>query len=87
MVNWLKKFAYLFSISSEYKETQVEKLFFKKVFKLHGMPKCIVSDRDSRFLHSFWKEICRLDGTNLTPNTSYHPQTYGQIDIVNKWLE
>jgi hypothetical protein len=35
----------------------------------------------------FWQEIFILVGTNLTPSTSYHPQTNGQIEIVNKWLE
>ena len=35
----------------------------------------------------FWQEIFQLVGTDLTLNTSYHPQTDGQTEIVNKWLE
>jgi hypothetical protein len=46
-----------------------------------------VSDRDNRFMSTFWQELFRLVGTTLTPNTSYHPQTDGQTEIVNKWVE
>jgi hypothetical protein len=50
-------------------------MFFREVFRLHGLPKTIVSDRDSRFMGGFWQELFRLVGTELTPSTSYHPQT------------
>ena len=49
--------------------------------------KTFLSDRDGLFIGDFWKELFRLVGTKLTPSTSYHPQTYGQIEIVNKWIE
>jgi hypothetical protein len=51
------------------------------------LSKNIVSDRESRFIGTFWRELFRLVGTELTPSTSYHPQTDGQIEIVNKWVE
>ena len=47
------KFAHFFSISSYYSAAQVAELFFREVFKLHGLPKTIVSDRDSRFTGAF----------------------------------
>ena len=62
-------------------------MFFRDVFRLHGLPKTIVSDRDSHFMGGFWQELFRLVGTELTPSTSYHTQTDGQTEIVNKWLE
>jgi hypothetical protein len=65
----------------------VAELFFREVFRLHGLPKYIVSDWDNRFLSAFWQELFRLVGTELTPSTSYHPQTDGQTEIVNKWVE
>lgn len=62
-------------------------LFFHEVFRLHGLPWSIVSDKDSRFMIHFWQELFRLCRTELTPSTSYHPQTNGQTEIVNKWVE
>jgi hypothetical protein len=35
----------------------------------------------------FWQELFRLVRKELTPSTSYHPQTNGKTKIVNKWLE
>jgi len=62
-------------------------LFFQEVFRLHGLPKTIVSVRDSKFMGGFQKELFRLVGTELTPTTSYHSQTSIQTKLVNKWLD
>jgi hypothetical protein len=77
VVDCLTKFAHFFSISSEYNATHVEEFFFREIFRLHGLPRFIVSDRDNMFLRAFWQELFRLASTNLTPSTSYPPQTDG----------
>ncbi|XP_059063851.1 uncharacterized protein LOC131856292 [Cryptomeria japonica] len=87
VVDRLTKYAHFFPIAIDFSASQVAELFFREVFRLHGLPKTIVSDRDSRFMSSFWQELFRLAGTELTPSTSYHPQTDGQTEIVNKWIE
>ena len=87
VVDRLTKFAHFFSISSDYSATQVAELFFREVFKLHGLPKTIVSDQDRRFIGAFWQELFRLVGTELATSMSYHPQSNGQTEIVNKWIE
>jgi hypothetical protein len=87
VVDRLTKFAHFFPIATDFSATQVVKLFFREVFRLHGLPKTIISDRDNRFMSTFWQELFRLVGMTLTPSTIYHPHTDGQTKIVNKWVE
>jgi hypothetical protein len=87
VVDRLTKFVHFFMIPTDYNAVQVAELFFREIFRLHGFPQSIVSDRDSRFINTFWQELFRLVGTELTSNTSYHPQTDGKTEIVNKWIE
>jgi hypothetical protein len=87
VVDRLTIFEHFFAISTEYNAVQVIELFFREIFRLHGLPQNIVSDRDSQFINTFWQNLFKLVGTELTPNTSYHPQTDGQTEIVNKWIK
>ena len=47
----------------------------------------LVTDRDSKFTAAFWSEICRLLGIEQGMSTSFHPQTDGQTEHVNRILE
>jgi len=64
----------------------VAKLFLHHVWKLHGLPKRVVSDRGPQFIASFTKELYRLLGIRLSSSTAWHPQTDGQIEHVNQEL-
>ena len=79
VVDRLTNFSHLFFVTSSFSAAQVSDLFFKEIFKLHGLPKSIVSDKDGIFMGTFWKEIFRLVGTHLNPSTIYHTQTDGKI--------
>jgi transposase InsO family protein len=59
----------------------------KEIFRLHGMPKEIVSDRDTKFTSNFWKSLMVGLETKLLFSTTYHPQTNGQMERVNQILE
>ena len=59
----------------------------KEIFRLHGMPKEIVSDRDMKFTSNFWKSLMAGLETKLLFSTTYHPQTDGQTERVNQILE
>ncbi|POM76754.1 Putative retroelement [Phytophthora palmivora] len=57
------------------------------VFRYHGLPETIVSDRDPHFAGAFWGTLLQLLGTKLTMSTADHPQTDGQTERVNSVLE
>jgi hypothetical protein len=87
VVERLTKFPHFSAIATDCSVAHVADMFFWEVFILHGLPKTIVSDRDNRFMRTFWHELFRLVGMALTPSTNYHPQTDGQIEIVRRWVE
>jgi hypothetical protein len=66
--------------------THVANLFFKEVVRLHDLPRSIVSDRDIKFVGHFWRTLWKKLGTDLSFSSSYHPQTNGQTEVVNKSL-
>jgi len=63
------------------------RLFLHHVWKLHGLPKRVVSDRGPQFVASFTKELYRLLGVRLFSSTAWHPQTDGQTERINQELD
>ena len=61
--------------------------FFSNIFKLHGLPDSIVSDRDPKFTSEFWKRLMQLSGIQLKMSSSRHPQTDGASEIMNRMVE
>jgi hypothetical protein len=87
VVDRLTKFAHFFAISSKYSAAQVAESFFREVFRLHGLPKTIVSDRDSRFMGDFWQELFGLVGTELMPSRDKVEHSFEVRDLVYLCLQ
>ncbi|KAG2781533.1 hypothetical protein PC116_g20740 [Phytophthora cactorum] len=77
---------HLAAVPAEVTAVQTARLFIDMVFKHHGIPRDIVSDRDPRFTARFWQEVFTLLGTQLSMSTADHPQTDGQTERVNRVL-
>jgi hypothetical protein len=57
------------------------------VVKHHGLPEAIISDRGTQFTAQLFQEVWSALGTDLRMSTSYHPQSDGQTERVNRELE
>jgi hypothetical protein len=87
VVDTLSKRAHFLPTHTTLTAEGAAQLYLTHVWKLHGLPQKIVSDRGPQFIANFTKELYRLLGIKLALSTAYHPQTDGQTERVNQELE
>jgi IS30 family transposase len=87
VIDRLSRYAHFCALQHPFKTSTMAQLFMDQVFKLHGIPHSIVSDRDPTFTNNFWQELFKLQGTQFHFITAYHPQSDGQTEFANKCLE
>ena len=75
VVDKLNKVSHFIPIKSTCMAIDISRIFMKEIFRLHGMPKEIISDRDTKFTSNFWKSLFADFETKLRFSTTYHPQS------------
>ena len=66
---------------------ETAQLLVQNVFRLHGLPLEVTSDRGPQFTSAFWKAFCMLVGVRPQLSSGFHPQTNGQTERLNQELE
>ena len=86
-VDRLSKMVHLAATDKKVTGERMAELFQDHVWKHHGIPQSIVSDRDVRFQSQLWRELNRKFGCRLDMSSAMHPQTDGQTERTNRVLE
>ncbi|KAG9665731.1 hypothetical protein KCU87_g10162, partial [Aureobasidium melanogenum] len=70
--------------------TEAAEVFIRSVYRHHGLPERIVSDRGTQFTSTFWKTLCNSLRIQATYSTAWHPETDGQTEnangVMNRYL-
>ena len=77
IVDRLTKSAYFLAVRMTFTLEEFCKFYIREIFRLHGVPISIVSDRDPKFMAHYWKSFQKAMGTQLTMSTAFQPQTDG----------
>jgi len=87
VVDRLTKMVHFIPTTEKTSAEGLARLFRDNVWKLHGLPKSIVSDRGLQFIAGIIWELNRMLGIKSKLSTAFHPQTNRQTERVNQELE
>ena len=80
IMDWLTKLAHFLAVRMTFTFKEFCRLYSRDIFRLHGVPVSIVSNRDPRFTTHFWNSFQKAMGAQLTMSTALHSQTDGQSE-------
>jgi hypothetical protein len=87
VVDKFTRYAHFIPLRHPFTAAKVAAAYVDHVWKLHGLPAVMISDRDPIFTSKFWTELFGKVGTELRLSSAYHPETDGQSERVNQCLE
>ena len=83
----LSKMTHFVATTKEMTAEGLARLFRDNVWRLHGLPESVVSDRGPQFVAELTKELNRILGIKVKLSTAFHPQTDRQTEHMNQELE
>ena len=83
VVDRFSKMAHFIPTKKTVTAPETATLFVQNIYRMHGMPLSIVSDRDPKFTSDFWTTFFERLGTKLRMSTVDHPQSDGQAERAN----
>jgi len=83
----LSKITHFVATTEETSVEELARLFQDNVWKLHGLPESVVSDKGPQFVAELTKELNRMLGIKTKLSTAFHPQTDGQTERMNQEVE
>jgi hypothetical protein len=86
-VDRLTKMTHLVPITKHYSALSCAQAFVEHIFRLHGLPKEFVTDRDKVWTSEFHTELCKLLGVQRCLTTAYHPESDGQVERMNRTIQ
>jgi hypothetical protein len=86
IIDQLTAMVHLVPTKQNYKAADMAEVIFDTVYKLHGLPERIISDRDLLFTSRFWKKLHTLLNVELRLSSAFHPQTDGATERANKTM-
>lgn len=87
VVDRLTKMAHFIACQEATDAEGLAELFLRHIFRIHGLPKDIVSDRGPSFQSKFWRKVLELLQIQSKLSSAFHPETDGQTERVNQCLE
>ena len=86
-VDRLTKMVHLVPTTRDYTALSCADAFMHNVFRLHGLPKAFVTDRDKVWTSEFHAQLCQLLTVERCLSTAYHPQSDGQVERMNRIVQ
>ena len=86
IIDLLTTMIHLVPSRTTYTAKDIAELMFAEVYKLHGLPRTIVSDRDVLFMSLFWTHLNKLMGIKQCMSSAYHPETDGSTEHANRTI-